>query len=142
MKKLFLTLSVSILFTQITSAQQWRPSYKDSLQKASDGMYDKGSAYFIIVDAFKDGILKPGTPFEFSYEDSIVRFSDAKLSEKMQQEYAAKFRAFLIEQYEPANIKASWRSDSVSTMQIFDTNSRLWGPTMKENRELMGTHAK
>lgn len=141
MKKLLVTLSIPAAFGVHTAfAQEMRPSLRDRLASVSDQMFQKGAAYFIIVDALKDGVLKPRTPFEFYYQEGNVGFTNIPLPEKLQKEYTAKFQAFLTAQKAPTNISAKWSSDSVSMIQIFDTSSHLWYRTMDADNHTSGPH--
>lgn len=127
MKKLLPALALSALFgTQTASAQQMRASLKDSLQKASDLMYERGSYDFITVSGVKDGIIKLSKSYEFNYSHQQFRFKKAKMSKRQREEYTAKFQAYLKKQGMSDKTTINMRSGGINLEDIFDTTSSAW----------------
>ncbi|PZF73283.1 hypothetical protein [Taibaiella soli] len=126
MPKPFLILVLSALIgTQTVSAQQLRPSLRDSLQKASDLMFKTGTYGFVTVDAVLDGILELNEPYEFTYKDKRCSFKKEKLSKKQQRVYNEKFITCLKNGGMTENSTVSIRSDGVRIAEIFKTTAYI-----------------
>lgn len=127
MKKFLPALALSALFgTQTASAQQMRASLKDSLQKASDRLFEKGYDDFITVDAVKDGLLQFNQPYAYTYRNQQLTFTHIKISADQNLQYTKKLQACLDKRGKHDDISISLVSEGVTMQDIFDTTSSMW----------------
>jgi len=141
MKAFFLILALpAVLCTQTLSAREMRPSLKDSLQKASNLMFEQGISEFITVDAVVDGVLELNKPYHFIYNDQQLRFKGEKLSKKQRRKYTEKFQTCLRNAGMPENTSISIQSDAISLDAIFKTTASF-STDKNENKSTKTTSA-
>lgn len=89
------------------------------MQKAKNGN-------FILVQAYKDGLLKEGEPYEFKYAADVIFIDGKELPEYEQQKYRQMYKEVYGKRAK--SMYSSVRSGGMKVEQIFDRESSLWYP--------------
>jgi hypothetical protein len=111
----------------------------DSLSAISRQMFAERNEYFIVVEALKDGFIRDGENFSFSYADSAITINGRQIPTAAEARYLKLIRAFYANGMStPA--PGSWlmQGDSLSLAgDILDpgSNFRRRGPWHHTNRK-------
>lgn len=92
MKRSILTLAVLILpFLAVAKGKKY---YNISLDSLSEEFIYNSNEYFLVVDAYSDGLIEEGEPYEIAVNKTFVTVNGNPLPAKLQKKYMNKLDAY------------------------------------------------
>lgn len=126
-KKNVLFTLLAVCFFSITAMAQ------DNLENISKGLFLRSNENYILIDAYKDGLLKEGQDFELTVEKGVFSLDGVAISEPMQTLYFDKWRVFLLEQKKSDYTAYSLRiSSTLRLKKIEDPKYYLRNPEKED----------
>jgi hypothetical protein len=88
------SLLMAIIMLPMGSYAQYTP-LSQQLTDISKEMYRNGNEFYVLVDAVKDGILKPEKKLSFMFINDTMSFNNQKIAGSMHKQYSNKMTQFM-----------------------------------------------